>query len=183
MREKFVIDQAHTVIGFSARHLGISSVRGHFGKVEGWFEADREDLITATGEVEIDVTSITTNQEQRDGHLKSADFFEADKYPTLRFHLTGVERQNVEDYLILGDLTIKDVTKSITLNARFEGEVDSPFTPGAKVVGVTADGEINRMDYGLNWNGLAGVVPLASHNIKIHVEAELVASPVESAVS
>lgn len=183
MREKFQIDAAHTVLGFSARHLGVSNVRGHFGKFEGSFEADRGDLSNATGEVVIDVSSITTGTDQRDAHLKSADFFEADKYPTATYRLTQVTPESNSTYRVTGELTIKDVTRTVVLSATLEGETDSPFVPGAKVVAVSATGEINRMDFGLNWDGLAGAIPLASHNIKLSFELELVATEIAEAAA
>jgi polyisoprenoid-binding protein YceI len=177
MRERLEIDPTHTQIGFSARHLGVSTVRGHFGRFSGAFEIDTENLAEATGEVTVDAASIYTGTEQRDGHLRSADFFDVEKYPTITFRLTSVEPRSGDQYLLTGDLTIKETTRPITLNLVVEGEAPD-FTGGGKRIGVTASGQLDRMDYGLNWDGLAGAIPLASHTIKLSLEAELIANPV-----
>ncbi|MDQ6771429.1 MAG: YceI family protein [Candidatus Dormibacteraeota bacterium] len=174
--ERFEIDPAHTNVGFSAKHMAITTVRGHFGEVTGWFEADRSDPSTLKGEVTIKVESITTNQPQRDGHLRSPDFFDAATYPSLVFRPTSAEKRGEDTYTVTGDLTIRDVTKPITLQVSFEGEAADFQNPDAKRVGVEATGQLDRMEYGLNWDGLAGAIPLAGHTIKLQVEAELIAT-------
>lgn len=179
MKERFEIDPYHTLIGFSAKHLGVSTVRGNFGTFSGSFEADREDLSTVAGEVTIDVASISTGVDQRDGHLKSADFFEAEKYPKITFRPTRVEKQDEQTYRVEGDLTIKETTRPVSLEAVFEGETPNPMGPGTRL-GFSALGQLNRMDYGLNWDGLAGAIPLAGHTIRIQIDSELVATPVEA---
>ena len=89
MKESFELDPADSVIGFSARHLGVTAVRGHFAAFSGWFEADREDLGNATGEVRVEIASIDTGEEQRDAHLRSADFFDAEEFPLMTFRMRG----------------------------------------------------------------------------------------------
>ncbi|MFI5283472.1 MAG: YceI family protein [Candidatus Dormibacterales bacterium] len=179
---RYELDPYHTTIGFSAKHLAVSTVRGHFTKFEGEFEGPENDLTKARGEVKIDVSSITTNTDQRDNHLRSADFFEAEKYPYVTFKVTGIEKIDGNEYKVRGDLTIKDTTKMVTLDATLDGRVADPFG-GKERLGVTASGQINRMDFGLNWDGLAGAIPLASHNVKLTIEAEVVAKVAELAQS
>ena len=148
---KYELDPYHTTIGFSAKHLAVSTVRGHFAKFEGSFEGPEDDFTKASGEVKIEVASITTNADQRDSHLRSADFFEAEKYPYITFKVTGVEKVDGAQYKVRGELTIKDTTKPISLEANLDGRVADPFG-GKERLGVTLSGQINRMDFGLNWD-------------------------------
>jgi polyisoprenoid-binding protein YceI len=179
---KYELDPYHTTVGFSAKHLAVSTVRGHFTKFEGLFEGPDDDFTKARGEVRIDVASITTNTEQRDNHLRSADFFEAEKYPYMTFKVTEVEHIDGDEYKVRGDLTIKQTTKPITFDATLDGRVADPFG-GKERLGLTATGQINRMDFGLNWDGLAGAIPMASHTVKLSIEAEVVARVAELAKS
>jgi polyisoprenoid-binding protein YceI len=177
---KYEIDPAHTNIGFSAKHLAVSTVRGQFGKFEGSFEGPDDDVTQARGEVKIDVASLSTRTEQRDNHLRSADFFDAEKYPYLTFKVTAVEPVDGETYRVHGDLTIKETTKPITLEANLDGRVPDPFG-GKERLGITVRGQLNRMDFGLNWDGLAGAIPMASHTIKLEIDAEIVVKAAELA--
>ena len=170
---KYEIDQAHTHFGFTAKHLAVSTVRGRFNKFEGSFEGPDDDFTKARGEVKIDVASLESRSDQRDTHLRSADFFDAEKYPYITYKLTSIEPVDDENFKVHGELTVKDVTKPLVLDATVEGRMPDPF--GAKErVGISARGQLNRMDWGLNWNGVAGTVPFASHTIKIEVDAEIV---------
>jgi polyisoprenoid-binding protein YceI len=170
---KYDIDQAHTHFGFTAKHLAVSTVRGRFNKFEGFFESPDDDYTKARGEVKIDVASLESRSDQRDTHLRSADFFDAEKYPYITYKLTSIEPVDDENFRVHGELTVKDVTKPLVLDATIEGRLPDPF--GAKErVGISARGQINRMDWGLNWNGVAGTVPFASHTIKLEVDAEIV---------
>src|ERR1700694_5672358 len=177
---RYEIDPAHTNVGFSAKHLAVSTVRGQFSKFEGFFEGPDDDLTKARGEVKVDVASIDTRTEQRDNHLRSADFFDAEKFPYMTFKVTGVEPIDSETFRVLGDLTIKETTKPIKLEATLEGRVADPFG-GKERLGITAKGQINRMDFGLNWDGIAGAVPMASHTIKLEIDAEIVVKVAEPA--
>jgi polyisoprenoid-binding protein YceI len=177
----YEIDKAHTTVGFTAKHLAVSTVRGHFNKFEGQFEGPDDDVTKTTGEVKVEVASLDTRTEMRDNHLRSADFFEADKYPYIAFKLTRVEPVDDETFKVHGDLTIKDVTKPIVLTATLEGRTPDAFTGGKERLGISAKGQLNRLDFGLNWDGIAGAVPIASHNIKIEVEAEIVVKATELA--
>jgi len=155
-------------------------VRGHFAKFEGAFEGPDNDFTKARGEVKIDVASLSTRTDQRDNHLRSADFFDVEKFPYITFKVTGVEALGGDNYRVNADLTIKDVTKPISLEATLDGRVPDPFG-GKERLGVTAKGQINRMDFGLNWDGLAGAIPMASHTIKLDIEAEIVVKSAELA--
>jgi len=176
----YEIDPSHTNVGFSAKHLAVSTVRGQFGKFEGVLEGPAGDFTKARGEVKIDVASLSTRMEQRDNHLRSADFFDAEKFPYVTFKVTTIELLKGESFLVRGDLTIKNATKPISLEASLEGRVADPFG-GKERLGITAKGQINRMDFGLNWDGIAGVVPMASHTIKLEIDAEIVVKVVELA--
>ena len=169
----YEIDQAHTHFGFTAKHLGVSTVRGRFNKFEGHFEGPEDDYTKAHGEVKVEVASLESRSDQRDTHLRSADFFDVEKYPYITFKLTGIEPVDAENFRVLGTLTVKEVTKPIVLNATIEGRMPDPFG-GKERVGISARGQINRMDFNLNWDGLAGAVPFASHTIKLEVDAEIV---------
>ncbi len=178
---RYEIDKAHTHVGFTAKHLAVSTVRGQFNTFEGYFEGPEDDVTKTTGEVKIDVASIDTRTEMRDNHLRSADFFEAEKYPHITFKLTRVEPVDSESFKVHGDLTIKSTTKPIVLNATLEGRVPDPMSGGKERLGMSAKGQLNRMDYGLNWDGLAGAIPMASHTIKLEIEAEIVVKAAELA--
>ena len=177
---QYEVDQQHTHIGFTAKHLGVSTVRGRFNKFEGQFQGPDEDFTKARGEVRIEVASLESRSDQRDTHLRSADFFDAEKYPYITFKITKLEPVDAESFRVTGDLTVKDVTKPIVLDATIEGRMADPF--GAKErVGISARGQLDRMDFGLNWNGVAGAVPFASHTIKLEVDAEIVVKVAELA--
>jgi polyisoprenoid-binding protein YceI len=177
---RYEIDPAHTNIGFTAKHLAVSTVHGQFAKFEGSFEGPDADLTQARGSVKLEVASLSTRNDQRDAHLKSADFFDADKYPYVTFEVTGIDKIDDENYRVRGDLTIRDTTKPIELTGTIEGRLPDPFG-GRERLGVSAAGQINRMDFGLNWDGLAGAIPLAGHTIKLALDAEIVVKATETA--
>jgi polyisoprenoid-binding protein YceI len=177
---RYEIDPAHTNIGFTAKHLAVSTVHGQFAKFDGSFEGPDDDLTQARGSVKLEVASLSTRNDQRDAHLKSADFFDADKYPYVTFKVTGIEKIDDENYRVLGDLTIKDTTRPIELTGTIEGRLPDPFG-GRERLGVSAAGQINRMDFGLNWDGVAGAIPLAGHTVKLALDAEIVVKAAETA--
>ena len=150
----WTIDPAHSSVGFSARHLGLSKVRGFFTRFSGTVEGDPADLPTVSGRFEVEMASVDTGNPDRDAHLKSADFFDVERYPTMTFVSKSVTR-NGDDYKVIGDLTIKDVTREVTLDLEPGGETTDPY--GNRKVGGTLTGTINRSDWGLTWN-----VPLDS---------------------
>src|ERR1700688_4209094 len=170
---KYEIDQAHTRLGFTAKHLAVTTVHGQFNKFEGGFESPDEDYTQARGEMKVEVNSLESQSAQRDGHLRSAAFFDVENAPYLTYKITGSEPVDEENFRVNGELTVKDVTKPLTLEATIEGRLPDPFG-GKERVGISARGQINRKDWGLNWDGLAGTVPFARTTIKLEVDAEIV---------
>jgi polyisoprenoid-binding protein YceI len=169
----YEIDGSHSNVDFVVRHLMISKVRGRFNSFSGAFtvaEVPEESSV----EVTIDATSISTDDEQRDGHLRSADFFDAEQYPTLTFKSTGVEAVKGDRWNVTGDLTIKGVSKPVVLDVEFEGAQTDPW--GGARVGFTASTEIDREEWGLSWNQAletGGVVVGKKIKIELGVEATL----------
>lgn len=169
MPETLKIDRSHSVIGFTAKHFMVTTVRGQFKDFDGTVEVEGVDHTTVKADVVIKTASITTNTDQRDEHLRSADFFDAAKYPEMHFVSTGVEKKGDDSYVVKGDLTIKDITRPIELDASVEGSFNDPY--GNERTGVTLRGEINREDWGLTYNQVleAGAV-MVSKKIKLEVE-------------
>jgi polyisoprenoid-binding protein YceI len=167
----WAIDPVHSEVGFTARHFGVSKVKGRFDKFEGTFVTGEDPLassVTAT----IDATSINTNQEQRDAHIRSADFFHVEEHPTLTFTSTGIKEKNGE-YLLEGDLTIRGTTKPVVLKLEVNGV--GPDAYGGTRAGFTATGDINRSDFGVSFNGPIPGVPggvIVSEKIGITLEIE-----------
>jgi polyisoprenoid-binding protein YceI len=151
----------------------IATVKGSFGGFEATFAGQEADLKKASLEVTIDAKTITTGNEQRDGHLRSGDFFETDKYPTITFTGKRIEGNPFGDFKIIGDLTMHGVTKEVVLDATFEGRAKDPW--GNSRLGYTATGKLSRSAFGLNWNQAleAGGV-MVSDEVKITVEASFV---------
>ena len=175
------LDKAHSSIEFSVRHMMISTVRGRFEEFEGTFDVNESNPAQSHLSVEIQVASINTREAQRDGHLKSPDFFEVDKYPTMRFTSTRVEKVNDQKVRLVGDLTIKGVTKAVALDVVYAGQAQSPW--GTVSAGFTASTKISRKDWGLTWNQTletGGV--LVGDEITINIELELVKQPEAEAV-
>ncbi|HEV1997263.1 MAG TPA: YceI family protein [Candidatus Dormibacteraeota bacterium] len=170
----WTIDQAHTNLGFSVRHMGLSTVRGKFTRFSGTIDLDPIDLNRATGEVEIEAASIETGQADRDTHLKSADFFDVDKFPKITFKAKRVSGSG-DSLKVTGDLTIKDVTREVEFDYEHAGEGQDPY--GNRKVGGALTGSINRGDFGLTWNvALEAGGLLVSDKIKIEVEGQLAES-------
>ena len=169
---KWAIDQSHTHIGFSVKHMMVSKVKGQFEAYTANVEAtDLADLTTASIQFEIDTASINTRNVDRDNHLKSADFFDAEQFPKIQFVSKSISKSG-DDYKITGDLTIKDVTKEVIFDTEFNGKGTNPW--GQEVYGFEAETKINREEFGLTWNAAletGGV--LVGKDIKISVELEL----------
>lgn len=144
----FTIDPTHSEIGFSARHAMVTKVRGSFTEFSGTASSE-ENLNNAQINVEIDVNSVDTRNSDRDGHLKTGDFFETEKYPKITFKSTDIKAKDDETLEVTGDLTIKDVTKPVTIDFEFNGEAVDPF--GNTRVGFEGQTTINRKDFGLNF--------------------------------
>lgn len=168
----FTVDQTHSTIGFEVKHMMVSKVKGQFNNYTANVEAaDLTDLTTASIDFELDVASINTNNEDRDNHLKSADFFSTEEFGTIKFTATDIAKDG-DDYKVTGDLTIKDVTKSVTFDVEYGGKGTNPW--GVEVYGFEAETKINREEFGLTWNAAletGGV--LVGKDIKIKVELEL----------
>ncbi|NWJ98667.1 MAG: polyisoprenoid-binding protein, partial [Chloroflexi bacterium] len=146
----WTIDNSHTSAEFSVRHLMVTTVKGRFTKVSGTGEFDEADPSNSWVQATLESESINTGDEKRDGHLRTADFFEVEKYPLITFKSSRVEKISNEEYKIIGDLTIRDVTKEVTLAAEYAGQVKSPF--GDIRAGFSAHTSISRKDFGLSWN-------------------------------
>ena len=169
MSDTLKIDPSHSVIGFSAKHFVVTTVRGQFLDFDGSVEVDGTDYRTVKAEAVIKTASVTTNTPQRDDHLRSPDFFDSEKYPEMKFSSTAVEKKGDHTYLVKGDLTIKGISSPIELDATVEGSFNDPY--GNERTGVTLRGEIDREDWGLTWNQVleAGAV-MVSRKIKLEVE-------------
>ncbi len=166
------LDPHHTAVTFSAKHLGVATVRGSFSQVSAALELnDPNDPTTGSGTVTIAAATISTGSEQRDGHLKSADFLDVEKYPEIVFTLKSIAPDG-DHFKVTGDLTIRDVTKEISLDYEHSGSVVDPF--GNTKVGGTLTGSINRSDWGLTWNvPLGGGWFLVSEKVKLEIDGEL----------
>ena len=167
----WTIDPSHTTLGFVARHLMVAKVRGRFGAVTGEITIADDHLassVTAT----IEMGSVDTGDAGRDEHLRGADFFDVETYPTMTFASTGVVADG-SDYKVTGDLTIKGITKSVTLDLEFDGVSGDPW--GGTRAGFTATGEIDRRDWGLEWNvALDTGGMLVGEKIKLQLDIEAV---------
>ena len=166
------IDPMHTQVEFSAKHFGMMTVRGHFRDVTASGQIDPNNPTASSVEISIDVASLTTNNPQRDNDLRSSNFLELDKYPTITFKSTRIEPAGPDQYTLTGDLTIKGVTRPVTLDVQRYGEINDPRM-GHRVA-FSAEGQINRKDFGMEFDMLADNRLVVSHEIKIFVELEVV---------
>lgn len=145
---RYTIDPAHSSVNFQVRHMGLSKVRGSFESFSGTVVID-DDPAQSSVEVSLDADSFTTGNEDRDGHIKSADFLDVERYPTLTFRGTGV-RQEGEDWKLDGELTVRDESRPVTLDVEFEGAGEDPW--GNERIAFSAETEIERAQWGINWN-------------------------------
>jgi polyisoprenoid-binding protein YceI len=149
---KWTIDKAHSEVQFKAKHLVISTVTGQFKDFDGWLEMEDDNLEMARAWFSADVNSISTNSTDRDNHLKSADFFDAEKYSQIKFKSTRFEKIAENAYKMTGNFTIRDITKEITLDVEYGGTMVDPW--GSTKAGYEITGKINRHDFGLKWNAV-----------------------------
>ena len=166
------IDSAHSQIQFTVRHMMIAKVRGYFENFSGEIDLDEKNPEQTTVDVKIEAASINTRETQRDDHLKSPDFLNAEAFPYLTFKSQRVERDGKERAHLIGDLTIRDVTREVALEVEYEGQAKSPW--GTTSVGFSAHTKINRKDWGLEWNQVletGGV--LVGDEVQIDIELEL----------
>jgi polyisoprenoid-binding protein YceI len=177
---KWVLDPTHSELGFKIKHLMITNVSGNFKEIEAEVQTEGEDFTTAIIEAKIKSASINTNNEQRDGHLRTSDFLEAEKYPEIIFKSTRVEKLDNENFFVYGDLTLKGITKPVKLNVEYSGITKDPW--GGERSGVIITGKINRSEWGVTFNTVleTGGVAL-SDEIKIHSEIQLVKQAVSVA--
>jgi len=170
---KWNLDPTHSEIQFKVKHLAITTVTGSFGSFEATAETSSDDFSAAKIAFSADVASVNTGNEQRDGHLKSADFFDAENTPKITFVSTKLDKVDAGNFKLQGDLTIKGVTKPVSLDVEFGGIGKDPW--GNTKAGFTLSGKINRKDWGLNWNAaLESGGVLVSEDVKILAEVQLV---------
>ncbi|MDN3547393.1 YceI family protein [Mucilaginibacter aquaedulcis] len=169
---KWVIDPLHSEVQFKVKHLVISTVSGFFKSFEGEILAEGEGFENAEVDFSLDINSIDTNQSQRDEHLKGAEFFDAEKYPKISFKSSSLTKTGDDEFELKGDLTIKDVTKPVTLNAEFGGSAADFY--GNTKAGFEITGKINRKEFGLTWDGVteAGSI-VVGEDIKLLINIQL----------
>jgi len=166
------LDPAHTLVEFSAKHLMITTVKGRITDIEGTIHSDEKNPQNSAVEAVLKAARLDTRTDQRDHHLRSVDFLDVEKFPEIKFRSTRIEGSK-ERFKLTGDLTIRDVTKPITLDVEFEGTTRDPW--GGERVGFSAKGKIDRRDFGLTWNQAletGGVV--VGNDIKINLEVEAI---------
>ncbi len=169
--QTYVIDPSHSRLGFTVRHLGFSKVRGSFEQFEGVIRMAPDDLSTLEAEATAQTASVTTNDSKRDDHLRSADFFQADQYPTITFKSTEVRDISGNSFTLVGEFTLRGVTKTIELKGEYLGSGRDPW--GNEKVGFEARTKINRKDYGLNWNAALETGGfLVSDEVEISIEVQ-----------
>ena len=167
------IDSAHSSATFTVRHMMVSNVHGRFGKVEGTVVYDGTNISGAKAEATIDATTITTDNEKRDAHLKSPDFFDAAAFPTITFKSKRAEAVGKGKFKLIGDLTMRGKTKEVVLDV--DGPTDPITAQNAQRIGATATTTINRQDYGVSWSrALDGGGVVVSDEVKITIELELI---------
>ncbi len=169
----YKIDTAHSEITFKVKHLMITNVTGNFNKFDATMESSATDFSDASISFDADVNSISTNNEQRDGHLKSDDFFSAEKFPTINFKSTSFKNTGGSEFTLAGDLTIRDITKSVSFEAEYGGTATDPY--GQVKSGFEITGKFNRSEFGLTWSALteAGGVML-SDEVKLQLNVQMI---------
>lgn len=168
----YKIDAMHSEVAFKVKHLMISTVTGRFTAFDATLTADDAAFSNAVISFEADINSISTGNEHRDTHLKSADFFAADEFPKLTFTSTSFTQKDADDYVLVGDLTIRGVTNSVKLKAQYNGQMTDFY--GNNKVGFEIEGKIKRSDFGLTWSGVTeagGVV--VSDEVKLELDIQL----------
>ncbi len=168
----WVVDRVHSLVEFSAKHMMVATVKGRFDAFEGTLHINEEQPENSRVTASVDVASIDTAEPQRDAHLRSDDFFNAEKFRQMTFHSKRVEKVDDEHWRVIGDLTIRDVTKEVVLDTEYEGQIKDAF--GKQRAGFTATVQVNRKDFGLNWNGIietGGVIVGDKVKIALHISA------------
>ena len=176
----YAIDASHTRVGFSARHAMVTTVRGQFGEFEGTAHFDAANPAASSAQIVIKAASIDTGSADRDGHLRSGDFFDVETYPEIRFASTSARLVDADTWALTGDLTIKDVTKPVTIEFEHTGAATDPF--GNRRIGFEGSVSVNRKDWGLTWNAAletGGV--LVSERAKLEFDISAIALVSENA--
>jgi polyisoprenoid-binding protein YceI len=171
-RSTWHIDPSHSVVEFSVRHMMISTVKGRFTDIKGTIVDVADDPTSSSVDIVIDPASIDTSDDKRDGHLRSPDFFDVEAFPEITFKSTRIQGAR-EEFTLTGDLTIRDHTRPVTLDATFNGTGTNPY--GSHVASFSAVTKLSRKDFGLNWNvGLEAGGVLVSDDFKVSIEIEAV---------
>ncbi len=169
----WTLDTVHTHVGFSVKHMMVTTVRGQFKSYRGKVELDSKDFTRSQFSGEIDVASIDTNNSDRDNHLRANDFFDAPNHPTIKFVSTAIEAKSDGEFVVHGDLTIRGVTKNVPLEVEFHGTSKNPY--GKTVAGISVRGTINRKDFGVNFNALLETGGVAiSEKVKLELDVEAI---------
>jgi polyisoprenoid-binding protein YceI len=169
----YKVDAAHSEVTFKVKHLMITNVTGNFAKFDATLTADKEDFTDAKVSFEADIDSISTNNEQRDTHLKGDDFFNAEQFPKMKFESFSIKKKGDEDYVLEGNLTIRDITKPVKLDVNYGGTMTDPW--GQTKAGFEITGKINRKEFGLKWTAVTeagGIV--VSDDVKLNVQVQMV---------
>ncbi len=175
------IDPSHTRAGFSVRHLMIANVHGQFENATGTVEFNEQDPVQSSVDVQIEVASLTTRDEKRDAHLRSADFFDVEQHPYLTFKSTRIEKRDKSHGRLIGDLTIRGTTREVALDVEYTGQAKAPW--GTTSAGFTARAKVNRKEFGLNWNvALETGGVLVGDTVNIEIEAEIIKQAVPEPV-
>jgi polyisoprenoid-binding protein YceI len=168
----YVLDPNHTIVGFVARHLMVTKVRGRFEEFEGSITV-AEDPLASSAQASISTASLTTGSADRDGHVTSDDFLAVERFPTMRFASRSVSHVKADRFTVVGDLTVKDVTREVELDVTIDGVARDPW--GGERLAVTASTEIDREDFGITWNvALESGGVLVSKKVRIEIEAQAV---------
>jgi polyisoprenoid-binding protein YceI len=178
------LDPVHTHVGFSVKHMMVSTVRGQFRSYRGDLRLDPADFTRSSVEGEIDVASIDTGNADRDNHLRTSDFFDAANHPKITFRSAKIERKDDGDYVVHGDITIRGVTKRIALDVEYHGTSKNPY--GKTVAGLSVRGTINRKDFGVSFNALlesGGVAVGEKVKLELDVEAVLAEASISPAIT
>ena len=172
---KWNVDASHSNVGFEVEHMIITTVEGEFKKFDGTIESTGEDFSDAKINFTVDVASISTDNEQRDKHLKSDDFFNTDKYPAMIFTGKSIKKVDDNNWKLVGNFTIRDVTKEVTLDVQYKGTINDPW--GNSRAGFKITGSINRFDYNLKWNKMLETGGLVvGDNVELIINLELIKS-------
>ncbi|HEX8278762.1 MAG TPA: YceI family protein [Segetibacter sp.] len=169
----YKIDPDHSDIMFKVKHLMISTVTGIFKKFHATLEVNEDDLTQAKATFEADVDSVDTKNEQRDAHLKSDDFFNADQFPKMTFKSTSIKKSGDDEYRLIGDMTIRDITRPVELTVEYNGSTKDPW--GQQRMGFEVSGKINRREYGLKWSAVTEAGGLVvSDEVRLALNVEMI---------